>query len=219
MENTFHRQLTTESPTGRIVFGILFALFAAAIFFLFARPMEPDKITTFEMNPGGTAQALAPLVLDATTALRGFAIGCAIFAVVQFVFSIPGIRYKLGKWFHRWQSFALVFTAGFFILAFLTWAAAGKSLNLAGLLVSTLQKAVPITLGALAGILSERAGVINIAIEGMMLTGALVGCLTGSITTVCGSACSAPSFRELSLHLSMHFFQLNIRSIRSFRVP
>jgi ABC-type uncharacterized transport system permease subunit len=47
---------------------------------------------------------------------------------------------------------------------------------------TTLSKAVPLTLGALSGILCERAGVVNIAIEGMMLMGAMVGALVGSVT-------------------------------------
>jgi len=70
----------------------------------------------------------------------------------------------------------------FLIFSFLTWQAAGKSLNLAGMLTSAVQLAVPITLGAFSGILCERAGVVNIAIEGMMLMSAMVGALMGSIT-------------------------------------
>ena len=40
------------------------------------------------------------------------------------------------------------------------------------LIISTIRAAVPITLGALSGIVSERSGIVNIAIEGMMLAGA-----------------------------------------------
>jgi general nucleoside transport system permease protein len=50
------------------------------------------------------------------------------------------------------------------------------------ILAITLTKATPITLGALAGICSERSGVVNIGIEGMMLTAALSGFVTGVYT-------------------------------------
>jgi simple sugar transport system permease protein len=56
--------------------------------------------------------------------------------------------------------------------AFLVWITAGASMNLPSLLRATLTAATPLTLGAMAGIFCERAGIINIAIEGMMLTGA-----------------------------------------------
>ncbi|MBD3880446.1 ABC transporter permease [Phormidium tenue FACHB-886] len=46
--------------------------------------------------------------------------------------------------------------------------------DLIGLLRLALITATPIALGAYAGILSERAGIVNIAIEGMMLTGAMM---------------------------------------------
>ncbi|MCA9964610.1 MAG: ABC transporter permease [Anaerolineales bacterium] len=53
---------------------------------------------------------------------------------------------------------------------------------LAGLLQLTLATATPIALGAYAGLFSERAGVVNIAIEGMMLMAAMVGAFVSGYT-------------------------------------
>jgi ABC-type uncharacterized transport system permease subunit len=53
---------------------------------------------------------------------------------------------------------------------------------IASLLATTLRVATPLTLGALGGLYCERSGVVNIAIEGMMLWGAFCAYVAGSIT-------------------------------------
>ena len=67
-------------------------------------------------------------------------------------------------------NWSLAFLAAF---GFLVWVTSGTQMNLTGMIQGMLTAATPLTLGAMAGILCERAGVINIAIEGMMLSGAL----------------------------------------------
>jgi len=68
------------------------------------------------------------------------------------------------------------------VVAFLCWAAsAGSTVQITGLLQQSILSAVPLVLGALGGILCERSGVINVAIEGQMLSGAFAGALFASV--------------------------------------
>jgi general nucleoside transport system permease protein len=65
---------------------------------------------------------------------------------------------------------------------FLSWAAAGERVPVIGLLAGALALAVPLVFGALGGVLGERAGVVNIAIDGQLLFGAFGAALIGSVT-------------------------------------
>jgi len=67
------------------------------------------------------------------------------------------------------------------VTAFLVWATAGKSFSLTGMLEATVVRAVPIALGGLVGTLCERVAVVNIGIEGMLLSGAFTGAIVGSL--------------------------------------
>ena len=171
--SAFHKEIEYISPTRQRVMGVIFLIFGFGIWYLFSRSVEPGVVTKFGMTPSGSDALVPDLILPTTLTLNLLAILSIILGVIQLV--------RQGG-FRKYTNLVLGLVAGVFVLSFLVWATAGKSLNMVGLLRSTLLKAVPLTLGAMAGVLSERAGVVNIAIEGMMLSGAMVGCLIASIT-------------------------------------
>lgn len=71
-----------------------------------------------------------------------------------------------------------------FLIGFLAWAAAGsaRDLSVVGLLGGAILLSVPIVYGALGGVIGERAGVVNIAIEGQLLAAAFGAAVVGTVT-------------------------------------
>lgn len=159
------------SRTRQRVMGVLFLLMAFTIWGFFGRSVPAGTITTFGMTPGGIDATIDDWELPALATMNTLALLSAMLG-----------GYQLARGFGSRTNLLLGVVAVFFIFSFLTWAAAGKSLNLVGLLNSSLSKAVPIALGAMSGLLCERAGVVNIAIEGMMLSGAMAAALVASLT-------------------------------------
>jgi general nucleoside transport system permease protein len=149
--------------------GIFFLVLALAILWFFALGADGGTDSTFGLTTGDEAVELP----DLTVPTRETAFFLA--AVAGFLGGV-----QLARGFGKNTYLVLAGVVGCFVFAFLVWAARGDSLNLVGMLKSSLLRAVPLTLGALCGVLCERAGVINIAIEGMMLMAAFVGAIAGS---------------------------------------
>ena len=161
------------SPARRRTMGVVFLAIAVLIWVLFSRTVAPGVETTFKMNPGGSE----PIIPD------------WIFTSLPMLNAMAGISllmggYQLARGFKKRTNLVLGLVGGMFVFSFLTWATADASLNLAGLIRAALIKAVPLTIGALSGVLCERSGVVNIAIEGMMLTAAFVAAFVGSVTNL-----------------------------------
>ena len=70
------------------------------------------------------------------------------------------------------------------VIGFLTWAAAGRDLPfpVSNQFAGTLSLATPLVFGALCGVLCERAGVVNVSIEGQFLAAAFAAAVVGSVT-------------------------------------
>jgi ABC-type uncharacterized transport system permease subunit len=84
-----------------------------------------------------------------------------------------------GKKISRWLNVAFGALA---VISLLAWVGAGGVVPVTFLLTGTLALSVPIILGGMSGVLSERVGVVNIAIEGQLLTGAFVAAVVSTLT-------------------------------------
>jgi simple sugar transport system permease protein len=166
---------TAEQALGHIsarrsrILGIFFLALSLAIFWFFVFGTEGGLDSTFGLNQGEKAVELPDLTVPARETAMLLGLVAAFLGGIQ-----------IARGFGKKTYLVLGAVVGCFILAFLTWAARDQSLNLLGMVKSSLLRSVPLTLGALCGLLCEKSGVINIAIEGTMLTAAFVGALAGS---------------------------------------
>src|SRR6266498_3206848 len=150
---------------------IMFGLADILVFGLFA----PEGDASFVLSLPNAAVHVPTVQIAAAPA--AYVLGAASIAI-----GILRALVDLGTRAKRW-SIALVLV--FFVLALLCWADAGKiPLSLVNLLQSTVARSIPLVLGALAGCLCERSGVINIAIEGQLLLGAFGAAMIASVTGV-----------------------------------
>jgi len=151
-----------------LVFGIVIVLLAAL--FLFA---PRDGVSTFRLGDRASAIALPDVGLPT--------------AVTSWILLV--LLVLLAAW-ATWEAWSyrrvpLWLTAVFGVLgvfAFLVWAAAGGLVPVSSLLFGAVSLSVPLVFGALGGVIGERAGVVNVAIEGQLLLGAFAAALLSSIT-------------------------------------
>ena len=167
-----------ESPEGRstrIAAGILLALLGVLL-----------VVMAFTANPTGNialSDAFADVQLPTIEVpgpplLLVFALFTLAAGAVFLIGRLPkGLRTAAGV------------IAGLSILAgFVVWAAASSTVPfvLTSQLNLTLAYSTPLLFGVLAGVLSERAGVVNIAIEGQFLAAAFAASVMFSITQSLG---------------------------------
>ncbi|USQ78780.1 ABC transporter permease [Ornithinimicrobium faecis] len=101
-----------------------------------------------------------------------------VISAAGYAYLVTAARRTVPVWLHIVVGLA-------FVLAFLTWAGAGKTsvIPVTSLLAGALALSVPLIFGAMSGIVCERSGVINIAIEGQLLFGAFAAAVVASLAT------------------------------------
>ncbi len=145
----------------------------AAVIFIFFGILGKSEIVSFELT--GVREAIQLPYLDIASSLLGTVAGIILLAITGYVAWQVSRNIRASIWF------SLLFGA-VALVALLGWLAAGSVVPVAFILGSALVLAVPIMLGAMAGVMSERVGVVNIAIEGQLLTGAFVASVVSTLT-------------------------------------
>jgi simple sugar transport system permease protein len=164
------RRGRTTSDLRRRITGVLYLVLAAVMAGPFGVGVPASTDARFVLD-----QPPAVKLPDAVIPVRPFAVVLAVICAYLGA-------HQIVRGFGRRAGLVLGVVLALFMLTFLAWAAKDNSINLVGLAGSTLLRSVPLTLGALSGVLCERAGVINVAIEGQFLMAAFAGALVASAT-------------------------------------
>jgi len=151
--------------------SVAFVLLAAAA--LYFASNSQDVLATFSFwiqEPGGDAATI-----ETTVAVLWIiaAVGSAVVAVLQFM---RGAAFS-------WRRWLLVVIAPW-VTAVLANLLDGKPAILTNVVGGSLELATPLSMAAMAGMLSERSGLLNIALEGKMLLGAFTASVVSSVVYI-----------------------------------
>jgi simple sugar transport system permease protein len=145
----------------------------ALVFFGF---LGPRSTASFGISTGSDFFQLPALEINAFAAglmLSAIMVGLAAYAVYLKTKDRPA------------PGWATILFTVLFVAAFLIWVVGGArtpNISLAGLIAGSVTLAVPLVFGSLSGVLCERVGVVNIAIEGQLLGGAFTAAIVATVT-------------------------------------
>ncbi len=151
-----------------IIFGVLTAVLAVILI----RAGHSGE-TTFQLSAGTDFVKLPDITVPSTTTGWAMVLVCAVGAAESLRRMLMHVRQSV------WLPIVFAFA---WMVGFLSWAAADERIRVVSLLGGAVALAIPLVFGALGGVLGERAGVVNIAIEGQLLFGAFAAAITASLT-------------------------------------
>ena len=160
--------LQKRRKTGVLVMTALLIVFAF-IFYILSSRVEP---ITYSFYLGDEWKLISEWKVNSKSAVLIFLILALIGVLISLIQFTNNKKITLGS---------LIFGFGS-IMAFLSWAAAGKFIPITGMLQAAVLLAVPLIFGSMAGLLCEKSGVINIAIEGQLLFAAFISAVVASLS-------------------------------------
>ena len=160
--------LQKRRQSGVVTMAILLVIFTF-IFYVTSSRVEP---VVYNFYLGDEWKLISEWKIGSKSGVMIFLILALIGVIISFIQFKNNKKITLGS---------LIFGFGS-IMAFLSWAAAGKFIPLTGLLQAAVLLAVPLIFGSMAGLLCEKSGVINIAIEGQLLFAAFVSAVVASLS-------------------------------------
>ena len=171
----------------------------SAISFLFFGILKPGKdVTTFGFVLNNEWVIIKEWAISAQT-------GARIFSAISLVASAIAIVA-----FKRSSTIIIPTSVATFgiLMSFLTWIASGKFIPFTGLLQGALLLAVPLVFGSMSGLVCEKSGVINIAIEGQLLASAFVSGVVASLTHKAGWGLIAAPVAGATISLLLAIFAI-----------
>lgn len=150
----------------------LMAVFATIVFVGFGLLGRREPVVYTLTSDQASFQLPA---IEVMSHMVGLVLGVVLFAITVLAF----VWVRLNRPVPLWWSLVFGFIS---IVALLGWLAAGDRVPFAFILGNAIVLALPIIFGGMAGVMSERVGVVNIAIEGQLLTGAFVAAVVSTLT-------------------------------------
>ena len=187
-----------EARTQRLSTGALIGIVGVLLLWLVTRTSGTAR---FALSDAFAAVALPTISVPGLPTVLVSAILCLLAAAVFFRGRMP----------RRISATAGTVAGVAVVVGFLAWAAAGRQLPfpVANQFNGTLTFATPLVFGALTGVFCERAGVVNVAIEGQMLTAAFSAALVGSITQSITAALVAAMLTAVAMAALLALFSIN----------